>query len=139
MSAVTEDQREYMQASKQFAGFVINPAQRLLDATQAMVAAAKEREKRAEEALEQLRPVWAQGWTSDSVAAQSSVNALSEIWAFLGVDNQTAAMSRLRQASAIIRDLHGRLREKYDVGDHNPVSTEEVLGRAEAWLTRSVA
>lgn len=47
------------------------------------------------EALEMLRPVWAQGYSSDSVAAQSSTAALAQIWHALGVDNQTDAMARL--------------------------------------------
>lgn len=46
--------------------------------------------------LESLRPHWAQGYTSDSLAAQSSIAALSQVWDLLGVDNQTAAMQKLR-------------------------------------------
>jgi hypothetical protein len=42
-----------------------------------------------------LRPVWAQGFTSDSQAAQANGNALSELWAELGVQNQTDAMQAL--------------------------------------------
>ncbi len=48
-------------------------------------------------ALEMLRPFWAQGFSSDSVAAQSSGNALTDIWELLGVANQTAAMEKLRE------------------------------------------
>jgi hypothetical protein len=47
--------------------------------------------------LERLRPHWAKGYTSDSVAAQSTITALNQIWSILGVDDQTAAMDRLRQ------------------------------------------
>jgi hypothetical protein len=43
-----------------------------------------------------MRPVWAQGFTSDSEAAQASSTALAEIWAILEVTNQTDAVARLR-------------------------------------------
>ena len=48
------------------------------------------------ETLEKLRPHWAQGFTSDSEAAQASTAALSQIWELLGVKNQTEAMKKLR-------------------------------------------
>ena len=48
-------------------------------------------------ALESLRPLWAQGYTSDSVAAQCASSALASIWAILKVDNQTETMQKLRQ------------------------------------------
>lgn len=46
--------------------------------------------------LEALRPHWAQGYTDDGIAAQTMSAALSDIWQLLGVDNQTAAMVKLR-------------------------------------------
>lgn len=52
--------------------------------------------KRQIEGLESLRPMWAQGYTSDSMAAQASTSALSTLWKMLGVDNQTAACEQLR-------------------------------------------
>ena len=51
--------------------------------------------------LESLRPIWAQGYTSDSVAAQMTSAALTEIWRALGVENQTDAMAKLRQAPPV--------------------------------------
>ena len=57
----------------------------------------RERAALAERTLQVLRPVWAQGWTSDGVAAQASANALSELWAELGVQNQTDALSAMRE------------------------------------------
>ncbi len=48
-------------------------------------------------ALEALRPHWAQGYTDDSIAAQTATAALADIWELLGVDNQTAAMQALRR------------------------------------------
>lgn len=52
------------------------------------------------DALESLRPHWAKGYTSDSIAAQTTITALNQIWSILGVDNQTAAMDRLRQLTS---------------------------------------
>ena len=57
-------------------------------------------ERQSVEALEALRPHWAQGYSSDSVAAQAAVSALSELWRLLCVDNQTTAMGRLRELTA---------------------------------------
>jgi hypothetical protein len=56
-------------------------------------------ERRAE-AAEQLRPLWAQGYTSSSVAAQVTGAALSQIWTALSVDNQTDAMTAINAAIA---------------------------------------
>ena len=57
--------------------------------------------ERSNIALEVLRPVWAQGWTSDGEAAQASSAALSEIWEFLEVANQTDAMEALKKLKGI--------------------------------------
>jgi hypothetical protein len=56
--------------------------------------------KRNNDALEVLRPVWAQGWTNDSNAAQASGAALAQLWNMLGVQDQT-------QAVAILAELKG--------------------------------
>lgn len=53
--------------------------------------------KRQVEALEQLRPLWAQGYTSDGQAAQATGNALTQLWEMLGADNQTAAVAQLNK------------------------------------------
>lgn len=58
----------------------------------------------AEAALNNLRPVWAQGYTSDSIAAQSSANALGQLWRMLEVDNQVSALRKLAQ---LIDDANG--------------------------------
>ena len=55
-----------------------------------------ERLKRAQQAETALRPRWAQGFSSDSEAAQSSQIALHQIYEKLGVDDQTQAMMKLR-------------------------------------------
>lgn len=49
------------------------------------------------EYLESLRPHWAKGYSSDSIAAQTSTSALVELWKMLGVKNQTMAVQRLRE------------------------------------------
>ena len=50
--------------------------------------------------LEKLRPHWAQGFTSDGVAAQTKTTALAQLWELLGVEDQTAAMAKLRSMVA---------------------------------------
>ena len=50
----------------------------------------------ANDALEGLRPVWAQGWTNDSMAAQASGNALAQLWKMLGAQDQTQAVATLK-------------------------------------------
>lgn len=45
--------------------------------------------------LEEMRPMWAKGYTSDSVAAQCFSNALNQIYKHLDVTNQTDAMNLL--------------------------------------------
>lgn len=45
--------------------------------------------------LEEMRPFWAKGYSSDSVAAQTATSALSSIWLYLGVKDQTACMHAL--------------------------------------------
>lgn len=62
----------------------------------AVAGALEEQEARIAE-LEALRPHWAQGHSDDSIAAQASTAALSELWQILGVDNQTSAVSKLRE------------------------------------------
>lgn len=52
--------------------------------------------RRSEAALEQLRPVWAQGYSSDSSAAQSTAAALSFFWLHLSAENQTQAVEKFR-------------------------------------------
>lgn len=49
------------------------------------------------EVLEAARPHWAQGYTSDGVAAQSATGALSALWKLLGAKHQTEAMAKLRE------------------------------------------
>ena len=49
------------------------------------------------ETVEALRPHWAQGYSSDGVAAQTMSAALSQLWGLLGVSNQTDAMDTLRK------------------------------------------
>ena len=57
------------------------------------------------EALEALRPHWAQGHTTDSVVAQVATGATLQLWDMLGVTNQTDAVVELR-ALQNERDRH---------------------------------
>mgnify|MGYP003691383551 CR=1 FL=1 len=47
--------------------------------------------------LEEMRPFWAKGYSSDSMAAQTATGALSSIWRCLGVKDQTACMYALEE------------------------------------------
>jgi hypothetical protein len=49
------------------------------------------------ESLEALRPHWAQGFSSDGVAAQVQTTALNQLWTLLGVSDQTAAVAALKK------------------------------------------
>ena len=94
---MTEAQRRYMKARDRVVATLLDPTRELMEATREMIAEAQREATQAKEALEQLRPVWAQGFTSDSEAAQANGNALAQLWAALGVTDQTAAMKRLRE------------------------------------------
>lgn len=48
-------------------------------------------------AAEAMRPQWAQGHSSDSMAAQVSAAALQQVWDHLGVTTQSACMDALRE------------------------------------------
>lgn len=56
--------------------------------------------------LQQLRPLWAQGHSSDSIQAQTLAAALSQVWGMLGVDNQTRAMQKLQEWQDTIEDAY---------------------------------
>ena len=92
----THQQQHFYEMRRQFREAHLKPALDLMLAANAAVEDAERRAVEAEATLEALRPVWAQGWTSDSQAAQASSNALSELWELLGATNQTVALERLR-------------------------------------------
>lgn len=93
---MTDEERDYLKAKQRFEAFHIDPAQGLLEATNTLVEKHKAEATTARDILEQMRPVWAQGWTTDGVAAQVSSNALAELWKLLRVTNQTAAVEHLK-------------------------------------------
>lgn len=45
--------------------------------------------------LDAMRPQWAQGYSTDSIAAQSKAIALQQVWDRLKVTNQTDCIARL--------------------------------------------
>lgn len=98
---MSEAQRRYMHARQRVEAELVTPVTELLNATTALVNDESKRAETAERALQELRPVWAQGWSDDSMAAQASANALAEIWQLLGVTDQTEAMQRLRDLIAV--------------------------------------
>lgn len=52
-------------------------------------------------AVESQRPHWAKGYSTDSIAAQVSGGALSELWELMGVSNQTDAVEKLQRMVAM--------------------------------------
>lgn len=97
---MTDEQRRFMHARQRVMETHVNPITELLGACSDMVAKANRERDQAITTMEALRPVWAQGFTSVSQAAAANGTALAEIWRALGVDNQTAAMARLRELLA---------------------------------------
>ena len=53
--------------------------------------------RKQEAYYENLRPHWAKGYSSDSVAAQSHLSATLHLWDLLGVDNQTEAVAKIQK------------------------------------------
>lgn len=94
---ISQAVKRFARAKQHVEQTLVNPVTELLEATTAVVAEARFERDEAKRLLEQMRPVWAQGFSTDSEAAQAATNAMSEMWAILGVDNQTAAMERLRR------------------------------------------
>ena len=78
--------------------------------------------------LEAMRPHWAKGYSTDSVAAQASIAALTQVWSALGVSDQTqcvqklravlAERDRLREAQAAIHALSQRPPGGWLPGEH---------------------
>lgn len=115
--AITDGKvREFGKAVRNLREHLIDPVERMTTAAEAAIV-----DLRAEIAtLESLRPHWAKGYSSDSVAAQAKTNALAQVWDLLGVDNQTACMDRMRELvdrptldayQAACRALHWRTAE----------------------------
>jgi hypothetical protein len=93
---ITEAVWRFAKAQQAVRESLVYPTTELLEATSQVIAEARLDAKTANEILEQMRPHWAQGYADDSMAAQASTGALSEIWTALGVDNQTDAMDKIR-------------------------------------------
>ena len=56
-------------------------------------------------ALRVLRPVWAHGWTDDSIAAQVTASALGRLWEMLGAKNQDEAVEHLTTLQARVAEI----------------------------------
>jgi hypothetical protein len=76
---------------------MVNSKDARIEELEAKLAKAIWELKRNNDALEVLRPVWAQGWTNDSNAAQASGAALAQLWNMLGVQDQTQAVVTLAE------------------------------------------
>ena len=82
------------------------------------------------EGLEQLRPAWAQGYSRDSIAAQASWTAITQLWAMLGVSSQTDAVQKLEQAEERVAELENDLADMFwnsDDAERQHGSIEEFL------------
>lgn len=97
---MTDAQRRCLNARLRVEATLLNPVEELLDAAELLVYEADARAENAEAVMAQLRPIWAQGWTTDSQAAQASANALSELWQLLYATDQTQALDNLRRLIA---------------------------------------
>lgn len=95
-----EHRQRYEEASDAVRARFFEPLNDFADAARSWVEDAERRALHAEVVLEQLRPVWAQGFTDDSIAAQSLGNAVSELWELLYAKDQTQAMANLRRLIA---------------------------------------
>lgn len=93
---MTDAQRRYMHARQHVASTLVDPVTELLAATLDLTLEARSEAARARDLLEQLRPVWAMGNSEADQTQLAHAIALSEIWALLGVTDQTSAMTKLR-------------------------------------------
>lgn len=90
---------EYVESMGSVMGDVEHAAQQMRDRIEALEAE-RDRLLSTVNALESLRPHWAQGYSSDSIAAQASTEALVGIWKILGVNDQTSAVVTLKALTA---------------------------------------
>jgi len=97
---MTDAQRRYMKARQRVEAFMLNPTTELLAATADLVNEERRKREASDEIMAQLRPLWAQGYTDDSMAAQATGNALTELWALLYAKDQTAAVANLKRLIA---------------------------------------
>lgn len=93
--------RRYNEARSKVRAF-LDPIVEVLASTDALVVELEKQVVTAEATLEALRPVWAQGHSSDSIAAQANARALAELWKILGATNQTQACSRLNYLRGLL-------------------------------------
>ena len=94
---MTDAQRRYMHARQRVESMMLNPAKELLEATAALIQDHKAKAAEAEKLeirVDALLNMNEDGQFPARVA-------LLQIWEFLGVNNQTAAMQKLRDL------LHG--------------------------------
>jgi allophanate hydrolase subunit 1 len=77
---------------------ILNLNQRIADLQSEVTAA-----NNVVASAEAHRPLWAMGYTSDSIAAQSTSAALTQIWKAIGAKDQTDAMRRLELMNGLLR------------------------------------
>jgi len=122
MKTIEEYIREYEDCSRDvsFAG--------LQDLFWELVAALKEKEREIV-ALNSLRPIWAQGFSDDSTAAQVYSAGLAQIYSSLSVTTQTEAM---KQIAALTAELAKKEEEIASLKARNEVlrvKTEDTISQ----------
>jgi hypothetical protein len=90
---------DYVESMGSVMGDVEHMAQQMRDRIEALTAE-RDRLLSTVNALESLRPHWAQGYSSDSMAAQASTEAMVGMWKILGVNDQTSAVVTLKALTA---------------------------------------
>lgn len=70
----------------------------------------------AKAAYEAMRPHWAMGYTSDSLAAQGSTAALSQLWQMLAASSQTEAVQTLQDLYSLFKIILEMADEVDDAG-----------------------
>lgn len=135
-----EHRRRYDKAAEAVRKHYFDPLNEFADAAREWVEDAEKRRVAAEVVLEQLRPVWAQGYTSESEAAQASANALSELWQLLHATDQTQAMGNLRRLIAAA-DAETHYRAGFKAGEEHvaaittPVAGADFLDEESSWAS----
>lgn len=118
----SEHRRRYEDAVTAIRQTYFDPLNDFADAAKSWIEDAERRAVAAEVVLEQMRPVWAQGFTSDSEAAQANGNALSELWGLLYAKDQTQAMTNLRRLIAAAGQAESAAALAYHQGERDGVS-----------------
>ena len=85
--------------------------------------------KKRVDTLEGLRPFWAKGFSDDSIAAQMSCAALSQIFRLLGVVTQTDAVKKIATLTAKVERLQGELSDVTEKASACSATADQAISR----------